>query len=190
MYLLPGGGIAKRGGGLLIGGCSMCPVRKACTRVRSSVDRTNNAASYPRWCVQKRNALYEAKTGFSLSGWTAQPDLQLQYFGAFKSGTHPTSPRLGFGCQVELRNLTYNCNLIGAFKSGTHLTMLLLSFQKKVFPSGFLTGLCWFSGIEIKLILVIYPFVTTPAIAAMRPLPNWKENLFTIWYNTWCVGNQ
>ena len=28
--------------------------------------------------------------------------------GAFKNGTHPTSPRLGFGCQVELRNLTYN----------------------------------------------------------------------------------
>ena len=37
--------------------------------------------------------------------------------GAFKNGTHPTSPRLGFGCQVELRNLTYNAILSVRSKS-------------------------------------------------------------------------
>ena len=30
------------------------------------------------------------------------------------------SNNLGFRCQVELRNLAYNCNVIGAFKNRTH----------------------------------------------------------------------
>ena len=34
----------------------------------------------------------------------------------------------GSRCPVELRNLTYNCNVIGAFKSGTHPTKLRLPY--------------------------------------------------------------
>ena len=52
--------------------------------------------------------------------------------GAFKNGTPPTKLRLGFRCQVELRNLTYNYNLFGAFKNGTHATKLRLGFRCQV----------------------------------------------------------
>ena len=34
----------------------------------------------------------------------------------------------GFGCQVELLNLTYNCNVIGAINNGTHPTKLRLPY--------------------------------------------------------------
>ena len=41
--------------------------------------------------------------------------------GAFKNGTHATKPRLGFRCQVELRNLTYNAIL--SVRSKTERTL-------------------------------------------------------------------
>ena len=38
------------------------------------------------------------------------------------------SKNLGFGCQVELRNLTYDCDIIGEVKNGTHATKLRLHY--------------------------------------------------------------
>ena len=35
----------------------------------------------------------------------------------------------GSRCPVELRNLTYNCNVIGAFNNGTHPTKLRLPYM-------------------------------------------------------------
>ncbi len=38
------------------------------------------------------------------------------------------SKNLGFGCQVELRNLTYDCDINGEVKNGTHATKLRLPY--------------------------------------------------------------
>ena len=52
----------------------------------------------------------------------------------------------GFVGQVELRNLTYDCNMIGAFKNGTHPTTDgWLSIILPGLPSGlgsFCTSVC------------------------------------------------
>ena len=79
--------------------------------------------------------------------------------GAFKSGTHPTTTpcATSFRCQVELRNLTYDCNMIGAFKNSP---LLIGGCWMVVDYSSWLARRAWF-------FLYVSIFITSAAMEGM-----------------------